>query len=102
MTTTPIERPVATLFVTPDHRVWLLNRDYVDGDNTAWHWDGQPFDQVAGPDMVTAEHPLLHMPLIGLARYCRLHSDCSDAVAHGELVLQQHDAIEAGLNGSPS
>lgn len=85
------------LFVTPDHRVWLLNRDYVDADNTVWHWDGAEFDPVAGPEMVSPSQPLVHLPLIGLAHHSRLHSDMRDAKDHGELLLQQHDAIEAGL-----
>lgn len=96
--------PTATvsLFVTPDHRVWLLNRDYVDVDATVWHWDGRDFDPVAGPEMVSPAKPLEHMPLVGLAKFSGLHSDMHDAVDHGELILQQHDAIEAGLTGSQS
>ena len=95
-TPTPI---AAVLYVTPDHRVWLLNRDYVDANNTVWHWDGAQFDPVTGPEMVSPARPQLHMPLIGLARFARLHTDMRDAADHGELVLQQHDAIEAGLTG---
>lgn len=87
------------VFRTPDHRVWVLARDYVDAEDTVWHWDGRDFDPVAGPEMVSPTQPLLHMPLIGLARHCRLHSDMRDALAHGELVCQHHDEIEAGLAG---
>jgi hypothetical protein len=94
--TNPIARPEAVLYVTPDHRVWLLNRDYLDAEDTVWHWDGRQFDTIAGPEMVSPALPLLHMPLIGLARFCRLHSDMRDATARGELVCQQHDATEAG------
>ena len=99
---TPTNPLTAVVFQTPDHRVWLLNRDYVDAENTVWHWDGLAFDQVAGPEMVSPSQPLVHLPLIGLAHHARLHSDMSDATAHGELLIQQHDAIEAGLTGSQS
>ncbi len=94
-------RPTVRLYTTADHRVWNLNAAYVDGFDRHWHWDGADFDPVAGPEMVADDNPLLHLPLIGLATRCALHSDTADAVAHGELVLQQHDQIEAGLNGGP-
>lgn len=92
-------RPRVRLFTTDDHRVWNLASNYVDAFNAHWHWDGQEFDPVAGPEMVADDNPLLHLPLIGLAKRCGLHSDTSEAVAHGELLLQQHDQIEAGLGG---
>lgn len=96
--TNPIARTVR-LFTTADHRVWNLSSAYVDGFDRHWHWDGTEFDQVAGPEMVADDNPELHLPLVGLATRCGLHSDTSTAVAHGELVLQLHDQIEAGLGG---
>lgn len=92
-----LPRPTVRLYTTVDHRVWNLNAAYVDGFERHWHWDGHDFDQVAGPEMVADDNELLHLPLIGLALRCGLHSDTTDAVAHGELLLQLHDAIEAGL-----
>lgn len=95
----PAEQPQVRLYVTPDHRVWNLSAEYVDNIDHHWHWDGHDFDPVAGPEMVRTDSPELHLSLIGLAKYCALHSDTTEAVAHGELLLQLHDQIEAGLTG---
>ena len=97
--TTVQPRPIADtrrVFSGPDHRVWLLNRPYVDVNGTAWSWDGQPYDLVAGPEMTSPSFPFLHLPLIGLAVHCGLHSDTATATAAGELILQLHDAADAG------
>ncbi|MGW4786167.1 hypothetical protein [Streptomyces sp. NPDC004230] len=88
--------PVSRIYATPDHRVWLLTRPYLDNLGATWTWDEQPYDLVAGPEMTCPSYPFLHLPLIGLAIHCGLHSDTAPAVAAGELLLQQHDAIEAG------
>lgn len=95
----PASQPRVRLYTTADHRVWNLSSAYVDGFNGHWHWDGEDFDPVAGPEMVADDNPLLHLPLVGLAMRCGLHSDTTTAVAHGELLLQLHDQIEAGLTG---
>ena len=87
---------VSRIFRTTDHRMWVLTHPYLDVDGTAWEWDGHPFDRVAGPEMTSPSHPLLHMPLAGLAQHCGLHSDTSQAIEAGELILQQHDAADAG------
>lgn len=84
-------------FTTPDRRVCSLDATFVDINGTRWNWDHRPFDQVTGPELMSPSYPFLHMPLIGLVRHSGLHSDTSEAVAHGALVIQQHDLIEAGL-----
>ncbi|OQQ13048.1 hypothetical protein B0675_40230 [Streptomyces sp. M41(2017)] len=84
------------IFRTADRRLWVLTHPYLDVDGTAWEWDGQPYDRVAGPEMTSPSHPMLHVPLTGLVQHCGLHSDTSQAIAAGELVFQQHDAAEAG------
>ncbi|WP_407563378.1 hypothetical protein [Streptomyces sp. 184] len=86
------------LYTTPDHRVWDLGRDYVDNLKTHWKWDGQPYDPAGGPEFTSPEHPLLHVPLIGLAAHCGLRSDPTDAIGHGALLLDAHDAADAGLS----
>lgn len=104
MTTSPAPHPIAApdvqrvrrVYATPDHRVWILSRPFLDLDGTVWQWDGLAYDLIAGPDMVSPSNPLLHLPLTGLAMHCGLHSDTTQATAAGELVFQQHDAAEAG------
>jgi hypothetical protein len=88
----------ARLYATPDHRVWLLSRTYIDVNGTEWTWDQHPYDLVAGPEMTSPSFPFLHLPLLGLALHCGLHSDTTAAMAAGELALQDHDAAEAGYN----
>ncbi|MFE3657214.1 hypothetical protein [Streptomyces sp. NPDC059165] len=95
----PAARPRVRLYTTVDHRVWVLTSDFVDSFDRHWHWDGADFDAVAGPEMVADDNPLLHLPLIGLAMRCGLHSDTSTEVAGGALITQHHDQIEAGLTG---
>lgn len=90
---------VSRVYATPDHRVWMLTRPYLDIDGTTWTWDQHPYDLTAGPEMVSPSYPVLHMPLIGLVVHCGLHSGTTQATQAGELVFQQHDAAEAGLLG---
>lgn len=85
------------LFTAPDHQVWQLAAQFVDVDGTRWEWDHRAYDAVVGPELISPSYPYLHMPLLGLARYSGLHSDTSEAVAHGALIIQQHDLAEAGL-----
>ncbi|MFI6560331.1 hypothetical protein [Streptomyces sp. NPDC050534] len=88
--------PKPPLFRSPDHRIWFLSRTHVDITGTEWAWDQHEFDDVTGPEMVSPSHPFLHLPLLGLAAHCGLHSDTTAAFEAGELVFQLHDAAEAG------
>jgi hypothetical protein len=102
MTTTPRPirdldvPPVCRLYASPDHRVWPLDRTYVDVNGSEWEWDRHDYDLTAGPEMTSSSFPFLHLPLIGLAVHCGLHSDTTTATAAGELVFQIHDAADAG------
>lgn len=92
----PEARPVCRLYASPDHRVWPLNRTYVDVNGSQWEWDRHDYDLAAGPEMTSPSFPFLHLPLIGLAVHCGLHSDTAKATAAGELAFQLHDAADAG------
>lgn len=61
------------LYIDPNNKVWNLDQDAFDRDGGAWEWDGGLVDDAAGPELHSVAQPLLHMPLLGLAKFCGLH-----------------------------